>query len=124
MKPEQAAAFLQAFAKLVAKEILAEMTAPATHYGTRKGATLPPGKSRAWALREMPTMPGAKKIGRDWVIAVSDFDAWVTKEATERAVTASRPGLRRGQPANDTPPEDVEALVERSLAANGLRRGR
>lgn len=126
MKPEDALAFVDAFAELVAEKVLARMQAPTTHYSTRKGATLPPGKSRAWALANLKTISGARKVGRDWVIAAEDYEAWVVKQDTARAARAAaggKPGLRRGMPANDAP-ADIEELVEKSLAANGLRRAR
>lgn len=103
-------AVLDDLAERVAAKVLAKLSAPSTHYGTGRAAVLPPGKSRAWALRNLKLVPGAKKVGRDWIVSVADFEAWLTERDTRRNVTPLRP-------ANDAPD-----LLEESLRASGLRR--
>ena len=75
-------AVLEELAELVAAKVLARMAAPSSHYGAGRAATHPPGKSRAWALRMLKTIPGARQVGRDWIVAVSDFEAWLTDQDT------------------------------------------
>lgn len=128
---------LTEIAERVADIIVARLAAPSTHYGTGKAATLPPGKSRAWALRNVKTIPGARKIGRDWIVSVADFDAWMSDQDTERCRNSARP-------ANDVAPafhQSLEMAVSdeamskeeraerwesagRSLDAQGFRRTR
>jgi hypothetical protein len=122
-------ALLTEIAERVADIVVARLAAPSTHYGTGKAATLPPGKSRAWALRNVKRIPGARKIGRDWIVSVADFDAWMTDRDSERCRNSARP-------ANDVAPpihpafemavsgEDRAARAARSLAAQGFRRTR
>lgn len=108
-------AILDDLAERVAERVLARLGATTTHYGTGRAATLPPGKSRAWALRNLKTISGAKKIGRDWVIEVAAYEAWANERDSARFSTAP-------QPANDVP--DVEALAEQALSGAGYRRTR
>lgn len=109
-------ALVKALAKEIAALVVAELSASSiTHYGTGKTATLPPGKSRAWALRTLKTIRGARRVGRDWIVSIEDFNAWLTEKDAARVV----PNVKklRPRPAND---EDVS--IEDSLAAAGLRR--
>ena len=56
--------------------------------------------------------------GRDWLVSVSDFDAWLSERDTARVTGKSRGDLRQSA-AND-----VDALAEQALAASGFRRAR
>lgn len=107
MTTPDAHAFIEWFAELVAAKVLAKLTAPSDHYSAKNP---PPGKSRAWALRMLKTIPGARKVGRDWVVSVADFDAWLSDRT-------SAPKVVKAKPSND-----VEALAEEAFAAAGLRR--
>lgn len=54
-------------------------------YTTAKGGPLLPGKSRDWMRRNVRGMPGARKVGRDWVIARADYEAWLAARDDARA---------------------------------------
>jgi hypothetical protein len=86
-------------------------------------------------LEHIRKMPGARKVGRDWVIAPVDYEAWLRAEDARRVALASKPRLpsivRTKEVAaagNDTTPADDEAELQRrivrSLQAQGLRRSR
>ncbi len=98
-------ALVRELAKETAALVVAELSAAPGHYSAKNP---PPGKSRAWALRTLKTVPGARKVGRDWVVSVDDFDAWLT----DRASTPTP----KAKPSND-----VEALAEEAFRAAGLR---
>jgi hypothetical protein len=105
--------FIDEIAKRVAKEVLlALQSAPTTTiaYTTSKGGPNPPGKTRAWALRMVKGMPGAHKVGRDWVISVVDYERWV------QAMDSSRPRRRAERPTTEE-----EQLADRCLAEAGYR---
>lgn len=53
-------------------------------YTTHKSGPHIPGKTRSWMLRHVQAMPGARKVGRDWTIAASDFDAYAAAKDTSR----------------------------------------
>lgn len=79
---------IDAIAERVAKKVLVALTnAPTatTAFTSAKGGPNPPGKSRAWAARTIKTMPGARKVGRDWVVSVVDYERWVTAQDAARA---------------------------------------
>jgi hypothetical protein len=108
-------AVLEELAELVAAKVLARMAAPTSHYTTRAAGPHPPGKSRAWALRTLKTIPGARKVGRDWVVAVDAYEAWLTDRDAARVAGKSHVDSRHS-PAND-----VDALAEQALLASGFR---
>ncbi len=112
-------AFLDELAERVAAKVVARLAGAAStsHYGTGRAATLPPGKSRSWALRTLKKIPGARKVGRDWVVSVEDFDAWTTERDTARVAPPPR-----ANPANDM--ANVEALAAQALVESGFRRVR
>lgn len=104
-------ALLDELATRVADKLAVRLASPSTHYGTGKAATLPPGKSRQWALRTLKTIPGAYQIGRDWVVRIEDFEAWLTAKDTAK--------FRRGTKPKGV---DVDALADLALAKAGFRR--
>lgn len=72
--------------------------------GTRKTASL---------CRE-GVFPGARKVGRRWLIPTADLDAWILEHGT--------PGVRKPKPANDLGAEEwsVDALARSiGLASTG-----
>lgn len=118
-------AILDELADRVAARILEKLSAAPSFYGTGKGATLPPGKTRAWALRNIRTIPGARKVGRDWIVSISDFDAWATERDSERQRNASRRNMPRKshddlRHANDAR-QSVEALARIGAERAGFR---
>lgn len=119
-------ALLDDLAERVAAKVLERLAAPTSHYGTRVGATLPPGKSRAWALRTLKTIPGARKVGRDWVVSAADFDAWAAEKDSEAQRNASRRNMPRKSLVDlrHSPSNDIDALAEQALQASGFRRAR
>ena len=114
-------AIVRELAKETAALVVDELRSPASHYGTGKGATLPPGKTRAWALRNLKSIPGARKVGRDWIVSVADFDAWMVDKASTFAAGAARKN-RPAKRSSGAPSNDVDALAEEAFAAAGLRR--
>ena len=117
---------LEELAERVAAKVLARMAAPTSQYGTGRAATLPPGKTRAWTLRTLKTIPGARQVGRDWVVSVSDFDAWSSDADTARISGKPFPratGKSHGHPRQNVA-NDVDALAEQALSASGFRRVR
>ncbi len=82
-----------------------------TLYTTNKDGPRIPGKSRQWMLSNVKTMLGAHKVGRDWTISPTDFEAWRRGQDTAR-VRASAPDRRDA---------DARAIAESTLAKAGLR---
>ncbi|WP_394849822.1 hypothetical protein LZC95_20490 [Pendulispora brunnea] len=78
-------------------------------YSTSKRGPHCPGKSRSWMLRHIKTIPGARQIGRDWVIDAADFDQWA------RANDARR--FRKAAPVAG----DAQSLATQFLRAAGFR---
>ncbi len=113
-----------AIAERVAAIVLEKLGSATTHYGTSKSAALPPGKTRAWAMRNLRAIPGAKKIGRDWTISVEDFDAWLSERDAARHVRKSLgEGHARPHASNDVD-DDFAAMIEADVRAAGYRRTR
>lgn len=77
-------------------------------YSTSKRGPHIPGKSRTWMLRHVRTMPGARRVGRDWCIDATDFDRWAT---VKDAAAFKAPAL----------PRDVESLAASFLSNAGYR---
>ncbi len=102
---------LDEIADRVADRILQKLgTATAgSVYTTAKAGPHIPGKSRAWMLRKVKTMPGARCVGRDWIISVEDFQRWATAMDAMRTRAVKRP------------PTDVEALADAFLEEAGYR---
>ncbi len=84
----------------------------ADYYTTNKIGPRIPGKTRTWMLDNAKTMPGAHKVGRDWVISPVDYEAWLTEQDTARC-RASAPELRDVV--------DARKIAESTLAKAGLR---
>jgi len=53
--------------------------APPTHFTSSAHGAQPPGKSRRWARDHFPSITGARKVGRDWIVSVADFDRWAAR---------------------------------------------
>ena len=81
-------------------------------YTTRKCGPHFPGKSRQWMIRHIKTMPGARKVGRDWVITSEDYEGWAA------AMDDSRKRTRALPPANSN--DDIE-FADACIAAAGYR---
>lgn len=112
-------------ARVVAKLRLVPPPDP-THYTTSKAGPHIPGKSRRWMLDHVCLIPGARKEGRDWVIAIAAYEAWATREDLRKC------GVRKVQTApvhtstkklhSTTFDEaDLKARVARSMSAQGYR---
>ncbi|MFO0675280.1 MAG: hypothetical protein U0169_02020 [Polyangiaceae bacterium] len=81
----------------------------ATHYTSASAGPNPPTKSVKWSARMIPTMPGALKVGRAWVISVENYERWVTERQRPRKTTSPT--------VSSTIAEDVEA----ALREGGIR---
>lgn len=103
-------ALLNEIADRVSERLLRKIgTSTVTVYTTAKDGPHVPGKSRAWMLRHVKTMPGARRVGRDWIISADDFQRWATAMDAARARAPKRV------------PADVEALADEYLAEAGYR---
>lgn len=111
-----ALAALEPLVELIAARVVAKLAATSTtggdHYTTRKGGPHIPGKSRDWMRRHVKTMPGSRKVGRDWVIRRADYDGWATARDESRAVT-TRPSAAVVM--------DDEEYARAAIAAAGYR---
>jgi hypothetical protein len=109
-------ALIDAFAHdgraLGAGRVAAQSAASDTYYTSRKGGPYIPGKSRAWMLRHARTIPGARKIGRDWVIKASDFEAYLVQRDIDRV---------KGMAGNEATNNTIEALVQEAMRINRMR---
>lgn len=108
----------------IAARVVAKLGSCTTHYGSGKTATPPPGKSRSWAVRNLKSIPGAHKIGRDWIVSVEDFDAWSIEQDTARCGKIDRDARQVRGAAFENDDSDIAALVESSLRGSSLRRVR
>lgn len=103
---------LEMLAERLAERVAAKLGHVAVAvYTTAKRGPHCPGKSRTWMLRNVRSMPGAKKVGRDWLISAEDYQRWAAaKDAGRRAVESA-------SPANS-----VDAVTDAFLREAGLRR--
>jgi hypothetical protein len=120
--------------RLLARLERTAVAAPMVYTTSKRGPHLP-GKTRRWMLEHVKLMPGAHKVGRDWTISASDYDAWVTAEDARRCKLA---GLKKvsgvvstatREASNDISNEqgdeaELQRRAERSLRAQGYRRTR
>jgi hypothetical protein len=81
-------------------------------YSSRKGAPHLPGKSRRWMLDHAREIPGASKVGRDWVIPHAAYERWRAEQDAARC---------RATASIRTPDADARTIAERTLANAGLR---
>jgi hypothetical protein len=82
-------------------------------YSSRKGAPHLPGKSRRWMLDHAREIPGAKKIGRDWIVPHVAYVQWLADQDAARARAEAVPS-----PSQEA---DARTIAERTLANAGLR---
>lgn len=99
---------LEPLAELLAAKVAAKLAAPPSVYTTNAKGPGIPGKSRSWALRNIRTMPGSRKVGRDWQIGADAYEAWLAAKDESGVL----------------PTSDVDALVSQGLAEAGYRRAR
>jgi hypothetical protein len=81
-------------------------------YSSRKGASHLPGKSRRWMLANARKIPGARKVGRDWVVPHAVFAQWMADQDAARC---------RAEAVVPSANLDAHAIAERTLANAGLR---
>jgi hypothetical protein len=81
-------------------------------YSSRKGGAHLPGKSRRWMLDHAREIPGASKIGRDWIVPYAAYERWRTEQDAARC---------RATASIRTPDADARTIAERTLANAGLR---
>jgi hypothetical protein len=93
-------------------------------YTTNKRGPHPPGKTRRWLSDRIKSMPGARKVGRDWEISLANYEAWAT--AADRARVRSSDPPRRPPLAKVESVDDAELMrrVQQSLQASGYRRSK
>jgi hypothetical protein len=61
--------------------------------------------------RHLKTIPGSRKVGRDWLISKEDYDAWSVAQDRSRQRPAGRPKIVM---------DDVD-WADACLADNGIR---
>lgn len=120
--PPQAAPLQPIDADAIA-ERLAERIRPAriadVYTSSKVGPNIP-GKSRDWMLRHIGEIPGAHKVGRDWIVTRVDYERWLTAKDTARFRTT--PVRKAPAPARAESAEDRRRrLVEEMFAREGLR---
>jgi hypothetical protein len=76
------AGLIDALTEEVAARLAARNTRPAFYTSNRRGPNLP-GRSQLWCVRNMRHIPGAQKVGRDWVLSEEDYAAWVRSMASD-----------------------------------------
>jgi hypothetical protein len=81
-------------------------------YSSRKGAAHLPGKSRRWMLDHAREIPGARKVGRDWIVPCTAYNRWLAEEDAARC---------RATTPIHTVDGHARAIAERTLANAGLR---
>jgi hypothetical protein len=81
-------------------------------YSSRKGAVHLPGKSRRWMIDHAREIPGASKVGRDWIVPHSAYERWRAEQDAARC---------RATASIRTPDADARTIAERTLANAGLR---
>jgi hypothetical protein len=104
------ATFTHALAAFVKAEIARQIAAlrPTTHADMHTATEPPAGMSRRAFVEAAPTIPGARKHGRVWVVPRAAFDSWAASRSKRRALATP--------PANDAP-----WAPEIAIAAAGLR---
>lgn len=113
---------IEAIAERVATKI---NSAPARIYTTNKRGPHIPGKSRRWMLTHVKTMAGARKVGRDWEIDISDYEAWASTEDARRCAENGRARPDTAVELNfSDPADDLARRAACSLDAQGYRRTR
>lgn len=95
---------------------------PLIYTSSKRGPHFP-GKSRRWTKEKIRHMPGARKVGRDWEITSTDYEAWKAEQdaAHVRSEVKPRP-LRRAELALDD--AELAARAAKSLRAAGFRRSK
>lgn len=110
------AGLVSALAEEVAARLAARHARPAFYTSHKRGPNLP-GKSPLWCVRNMRHIPGATKVGRDWVLSEEDYAAWVRSMATE--ITPPAQPTRSSGAARMA---EADALAADFLAAAGIAR--
>lgn len=95
---------------LLARQARAARRPAPDFYTSSNTGPWPPGKSKRWALRNIRTIPGAHKVGRDWIVPVAAFRAWCEAKdvAQVKSATVSR--------------VDAKAIAAAALAGAGYRK--
>ena len=101
-------------------------SAPPVVYTTHKDGPHLPGKTRRWMLEHVKNIPGARKVGRDWLIDASAYRAWLTAEDSRQCAKASERGVeaRVASVTEEDDDEEIRRRVERSLSAGRHRRSK
>lgn len=73
-----------------ARECASNADTLADVYTSKKGGPHLPGKSRPWMVRNAKTIPGARKVGRDWVVAHADWERWLAEQDARRCMPRAR----------------------------------
>lgn len=95
-----------ALADMIADRVAARFQRPVTIYSTSARGPWIAGKTRAWMLRNVKTMPGAIRVGRDWTISHDDVEKWSRlKDVAE----------------HKAPVSNVEELAKKYLRDDGSR---
>jgi hypothetical protein len=102
---------IEAVAERVAKK-LGRPSEVTVVYTTHKSGPNIPGKTREWMLRRIKTMPGSRRVGRDWTIRATDYETWAAAQDCSR--------VRSRAPSLPMSMDDI-AYADAMLAKAGLR---
>ncbi len=125
-------ALAEQIADRVAERVLAQLgrvpvkaVRPLAYTSHKDGPGLP-GKTRRWMIDHMKNIPGVRKVGRDWVISVADYDTWCVAEDYRQCARAKRkPPVKAPAdlPISSRAAEksDLELRAQRSLQVGNRR---
>jgi len=113
---------VEAVAERVAKKLGGAVNpALPARYTTNKAGPHIPGKTRRWMREHIKSMPGARRVGRDWEISAADYEAWATAEDARRCESAIRPRRPARGAVVSAPATSKEAAALRAIEAAGFR---
>jgi hypothetical protein len=120
--------FFDDLVEAVAERVVAKLgqaKAP-TVYTTHKNGPHIPRKTRRWMVAHIKDMPGARKVGRDWEISASDYEAWAKAEDARRCREGGSPYRPLATAALSNSDDEVELRrrADRTLEVSGFRRTR
>ena len=109
----EALAALQTLLAFLSHAMTTSPPIDASFYSSARRGPHPAGKSARWCRDHFKTIPGARRVGRDWTISATAFDAWTTAQTRERRMRS----VAKLSPR----PIDVELEAAEALKAHGVR---
>ena len=78
------------------------------YYTSGKRGPHPPGKTGRWLREHAHEIPGARRVGRDWVVTIEEFDAWTGSRQQKASARRAQPVA----PTSSTAWSPKQALVD------------